>query len=304
MFLRDNNPAASGWTGTDEGRGMMELVHDIAPGSPKAFSTCGDFDGAYAQNIRDLAQPVASGGAGAKVIVDDVGFGDEPFYQDGTVAQAVNDVVANSGVAYFSSAGNELDQSYENTSPSFATDTISGISGSSQSYLKWDTSGVSSSDRMMITLASGDSIDFALQWDQPFYTTNGVTTNLDMYFLNHTTGAVLYSATTNNIALQTPYEELGIANQGTSSLQIDLVVRNTSGPAPGGSSSSTTARRSPGSTRPIARRSSATRRRPTPGLTHQVSRGFGPVLSRDSRSSIPQSGAEWQYSCLCWSSPP
>ncbi len=41
-----------------------------------------------------------------------------------------------------------------------------------------------------------------------------------------------------------------------------------------------------------------------PGLTHQVSRGFGPVLSRDSRSSIPQSGAEWQYSCLCWSSPP
>ncbi len=40
------------------------------------------------------------------------------------------------------------------------------------------------------------------------------------------------------------------------------------------------------------------------GLTHQVSRGFGPVLSRDSRSSIPQSGAEWQYSCLCWSSPP
>jgi transposase len=40
------------------------------------------------------------------------------------------------------------------------------------------------------------------------------------------------------------------------------------------------------------------------GLTHQVSQGFGPVLSRDSRSSSPQPGAEWQYSCPCWSSPP
>ena len=41
-----------------------------------------------------------------------------------------------------------------------------------------------------------------------------------------------------------------------------------------------------------------------PGLTHQVSRGFGRVLSRDSRSSIPQPGAEWRYSCLYWSFPP
>src|SRR3954453_14607037 len=41
-----------------------------------------------------------------------------------------------------------------------------------------------------------------------------------------------------------------------------------------------------------------------PGLTHQISRGFGPVHPRDSRSSTPQAGGVWRYSCPCCSSPP
>ena len=40
------------------------------------------------------------------------------------------------------------------------------------------------------------------------------------------------------------------------------------------------------------------------GLTHQISQEFGPVHSRDSRSSSPRPGDEWRYSCPCWSSPP
>ncbi len=40
------------------------------------------------------------------------------------------------------------------------------------------------------------------------------------------------------------------------------------------------------------------------GLTHQNSRGFGPVHSIDSRSSIPPRGGVSRYSCPCCSSPP
>ena len=43
-----------------------------------------------------------------------------------------------------------------------------------------------------------------------------------------------------------------------------------------------------------------------PGLTHQISRGFGPVQSTGSRSSTPLRGGGWRYSfpcCYC-SSPP
>ena len=53
----------------------------------------------FANNIRALAN------AGAKVIVDDVTYFNEPMFQDGPIAAAVNDVTAQ-GVTYFSSAAN------------------------------------------------------------------------------------------------------------------------------------------------------------------------------------------------------
>jgi hypothetical protein len=91
---------------TDEGRGMMEIIHDVAPGATLAFHTAFGGQASFAQGIIDLAN------AGAKVINDDViNFG-EPFYQDGIIAQAVN-TVKGMGVAYFSSAGNADRQAYE-----------------------------------------------------------------------------------------------------------------------------------------------------------------------------------------------
>ena len=76
---------------------------------------------------------------GAKVIADDVGYFDEPFFQDGILAQAV-DAVEAKGVAYFSAAGNEGNASYDNTAPSFATTATSG-SNSGEKLLNFDPSG-------------------------------------------------------------------------------------------------------------------------------------------------------------------
>ncbi|MGH8569976.1 MAG: hypothetical protein ACREXU_18715, partial [Gammaproteobacteria bacterium] len=80
---------------TDEGRGMMEIIHDVAPAASQAFHTAFNGQADFAQGIVDLAT------AGAKVINDDVIYFAEPFYQDGIVAQAVN-TVKGMGVAYFS----------------------------------------------------------------------------------------------------------------------------------------------------------------------------------------------------------
>ena len=70
------------------------------PGASISFATAFTGELGFAANIRALAA------AGAKVIVDDVAYFEEPFFQDGPIAVAIDDVAA-AGVAYFSAAGND-----------------------------------------------------------------------------------------------------------------------------------------------------------------------------------------------------
>jgi hypothetical protein len=91
----------------DEGRGMAQLIHDVAPGAGIAFHTAFNSEFDFAEGIIELAD------AGADVIVDDVRYFAEPFFMDGMIAQAV-DIVAGRGVPYYSSAGNQARNSYEN----------------------------------------------------------------------------------------------------------------------------------------------------------------------------------------------
>ena len=90
--------------GADEGRAMLQIAHDIAPAAKLCFATALGGPVGFANNIRRLADP--ADGCGADVIVDDVSYLDEPFFSDGPIADAVDDV-AGAGVHYFSSAGND-----------------------------------------------------------------------------------------------------------------------------------------------------------------------------------------------------
>jgi subtilisin family serine protease len=219
-----------GSSGFDEGRALMQVVHDVAPGSPLAFATAHGGDGNFAANIQKLAD------AGAKVIVDDVVYLDEPFFQPGIIANAVNNVVAG-GVSYFAAAGNYDTQAYDTASPAsygssalnFVTDTIPNVG--TGSFFDFDPSaGVN--DRMTFTIPQGSGIILSFQWDQPFYTTNGVTTDVDIYLINHTTGKVVAHGFADSIANQTPLEFLGFQNKG-STAQFDIVINNYTGPNPG-----------------------------------------------------------------------
>jgi subtilisin-like proprotein convertase family protein len=85
----------------DEGTAMLEIIHDLAPGAALGFATADISDSSFADNIRALRFV-----AHCDVIVDDVLYFNEDPFQDGPIAQAVNDVTAD-GAVYFSSAGNE-----------------------------------------------------------------------------------------------------------------------------------------------------------------------------------------------------
>ncbi len=95
--------------GTDEGRGMMQVVHDMVPKARLGFATANTGEAGFSNNIRALA--AISGATGivsgfkADIVVDDVIYFAEPFFSDGIIAQGVN-TVTNAGVHYFSSAGN------------------------------------------------------------------------------------------------------------------------------------------------------------------------------------------------------
>ncbi|MBC6478361.1 MAG: S8 family serine peptidase [Hormoscilla sp. GM7CHS1pb] len=145
-------------TDIDEGRAMLQLIHDIAPGAKLVFHTAAGEDGQedFAKGIRALAA------AGADIIVDDVIYPTEPMFQDGPVAQAVDEVVAN-GVAYFSSAGNNARQSYESAfNPSGETEPLFG---KTYEWHDFDP-GAGIDTHQAITVSTGAL--FSFQWDQPF----------------------------------------------------------------------------------------------------------------------------------------
>ncbi|NJL29887.1 MAG: hypothetical protein HC897_19325, partial [Thermoanaerobaculia bacterium] len=85
--------------GSSEGTALLEIIHDLAPGAELIFATGNGGQAQMAQNILALAA------AGCDVIADDVFYFGEPPFQDGVIAQAVDQVSA-AGVFYFSSAGN------------------------------------------------------------------------------------------------------------------------------------------------------------------------------------------------------
>ncbi|MBN2359965.1 MAG: S8 family serine peptidase [Deltaproteobacteria bacterium] len=84
---------------TGEGTAMLEIVYDLAPGATLWFATAFGGEAQFAANIVGLRN------AGCDIIVDDVSYFAEPVFQDGVIAQAVDQVVAD-GALYFSAAGN------------------------------------------------------------------------------------------------------------------------------------------------------------------------------------------------------
>ncbi|HZG25470.1 MAG TPA: hypothetical protein VEZ17_12855, partial [Chitinophagaceae bacterium] len=86
---------------TDEGRAMLQIIHDLAPKAQLYFATALGGPAAFASAITALRNAPNN----CDIIIDDVSYSNEAAFQDDIVALAVNEVTA-SGALYFSSAGN------------------------------------------------------------------------------------------------------------------------------------------------------------------------------------------------------
>ncbi len=222
----------------DEGRAMLQIVHAVAPGASLAFYTAEVSEADFARGITVLQA------AGAKVIADDISYPDEPYFQDGIVAQAINQVEAK-GVAYFTAAGNNSDLSYQNTAPSFATPATNGLQPN-EKLLNFDTSGATITNALPVTLPAmqpGELVVIEVQWDQPYVTgaaeSGGATSQLDLCVTGATDVVVedydgnTVSCTGPNALGEDPYQIMVIANPANAasnsaqqSLQFSLGLAN------------------------------------------------------------------------------
>lgn len=203
---------------SDEGRAMAELVHDVAPGAAIAFHTAQGGQAVFAKAIRDLAA------AGCNIIVDDIIYFAEPFFQDGIVAQAADEVVTMHNATFFSAAGNQARSSYQ------AGFKDSGINipnyGQAHDFGGGDI-------RQRITLPAGGTIRLAFQWDDSFFSASGVGARSDLDVLVYSTEGALINGSFGDNMLGDPFEIISLSNSSNGPISVDIVIVKFAGPDPG-----------------------------------------------------------------------
>ena len=218
---------------TDEGRAMLQVIHDLAPHAELAFATAYSTEVQFAKNIERLALPVAAGGAGANVIVDDVAYFGEPFYQDGPVAVAIKKVTE-AGVTYLTAAGNDnlKESGTGNEIASWERSEfvaaecpakVAALVGLASSKTCMNFSPTAADSTFGITVEGEAELLIDLQWAEPWY---GVESDLNAYVLD-AKGNVLASPRFRNAgsgALSQPLEILAWENPSASEVEVQLVI--------------------------------------------------------------------------------
>ena len=199
--------------GSDEGRAMMQVIHDIAPGASEAFYTAEFGQQAFANGILALAA------AGCKVICDDANYYDEPFFQDGVIGQAIKTVEAE-GVTYITAAGNNASAGYQAA--------WTPISGSFDGVSLTDAESFGGSLVQTVTVnteGSGLSIPLLLEWDQPYGGAN--TSALEVFVFQN--GSLVGSFTNLDQEPNNPLIDLSFNASGT----YQIAIEKLSGSDPG-----------------------------------------------------------------------
>jgi hypothetical protein len=193
--------------GGNEGTAMLEIVHDIAPGAELYFHDHGDSALAFNQAVDDL---VASG---CTVIVDDVAWPREPFFEDGVIATHLEKVLATHQLVYASATGNYARQHFQGA---FVDD--------GQGFQ--DFSGVGS-DRPFLyaDVPYGQELRTVLQWNEPFGSAGD---DFDLFLCDAGTGDVLRASTVRQTGNGNPIESITWTNTG-GSREVAIVVLHTGG---------------------------------------------------------------------------
>jgi hypothetical protein len=217
---------------TDEGRAMLQIVHDVAPEAHLAFASADFGEIAFAESIEELQEE------GADVIVDDIAYFEEPFFQEGPIANAIR-AVTEKGATYLSAAGNEnlFGEAGEEVAsweaPAFRDSGSCPAAISSNATLNGShcldfDPGAGSDNQFGIKVEAGEVLTVDLQWAESW---QGVGTDLDAFLLDGS-GKMVAAGVTNNPKAGKPVELLQWENTSSSTKLVDLAVNRFSGGNP------------------------------------------------------------------------
>jgi hypothetical protein len=187
----------------DEGTAMLEIVHDLAPGAQLYFSGP-NTSVSMVNSINWLV------GQGCDIIVDDLGFLDQSFFADDTIAAACTSAIS-SGVTYLSAAGNFSSESH--WQGSFITGLSATVDGRYHKFAPDDANN--------ITIGNGDRVRIFLQWSDAQGASNN---NYDLHLYNSSTFALLDTSTTVQNGNDDPFEWLDYTNNTGSTITGSLYV--------------------------------------------------------------------------------
>lgn len=199
--------------GFSEGTALMEVVYDMAPGVHLFFASAFNGEDSFADNIRLLRNTYH-----CDIIADDVSYSDEPPFQDGEIALAVNDVTAD-GALYFSSAANSGNLT-SGTATAWEGDFHpAGAAGAP--LPAGDTLhsfGATNFDRLPI-----GAQDVTLSWSDPL---GNSTNDYDLFILSPDGTQVLQgSATVQNGAGSDPFEEVFLQSGFPANSRVVVVAK-------------------------------------------------------------------------------
>jgi len=197
--------------GSDEGRAIAQLVHAFVPHSRLCFATGAYSVVDFASNIEQLAS--RPGPCVADIIVDDVMYAEEEYFEDGLLAQAM-DRMAAKVVLYFSAAGNSHGHFVETEiKPMFRSDgRLPDALKALDHYIWWNEFGIAGAPNpFLFPIQTSTATDFVcIQWNDD---STHVHLDLDLFILDTEFHIVDHSRSWND-ATNSPFETVFVPRPG------------------------------------------------------------------------------------------
>lgn len=205
--LPDNVHVLSQGKGT-EGTVILEVVHEVSPGAELYFHSAGSNKLEFNRAVDALIAE------GCQIICDDVGWPDEPFFEDGIVASHIKKVIESQDILYVSAAGNDAGRHYQ------------GVFFDNGSGWHDFSSGTSSSRNLYVDIPQGEKMTVVLQWNDSW---NCSENDYDLYLCDRCSGEELAAGEKVQSGTGTPLEYIKYTNRGETVQKVSVSVKKHSG---------------------------------------------------------------------------